>query len=137
MGREIEMLQTIGDSYMKRISDELRPGSSRAGVEGTINTGSWSNASGIVTSYLSYYPSDDRSQESVDAVITVVPLDQTTTGITFTADISRSGGEVIADIAQCDIRSGTLDELLAEANRAYQAASQDIVTRLKALLLAS
>ena len=136
MGREIEMLRTIGDSYMKRISEELGADSSRTGVKGTMNTGSWSNDSGIVTSYLSYYPSDDRSQESVDAVITVVPLDQTANGIKFTADISRSGGEVIADIAQCDIRSGTLDELLSEANRAYQAASQDIVTRLKVLLLA-
>ena len=136
MGREIEMLRTIGDSYMKRISQELWADSSRTGFNGMMNTGSWANDSGIVTSYLSYYPSDDRSQESVDAVITVMPMDQTANGVKFTADISRSDGEVIADIAECELRFGNLDELLSEANRAYQAASQDIVTQLKALLLA-
>ncbi len=136
MGREIEMLRTIGDSYMKRISEELRADSLRAGFNGTLNTGSWSNDSGIVTSYLSYYPSNDRSQDSVDAVITVMPVDQPANGVKFTADISRSDGEVIADIAECEIRFGNPDELLSEANKAYQAASEDIVTRLKALLLA-
>ena len=136
MGREVELLRTIGDSYMKRIADELRADSSTTGVKGTLNTGSWSNDSGIVTSYLSYYPSDDRSQESVDAVITVMPVGQAADGLKLTADISRSDGEVLADIAECEIRSGTLDELFEEANRAYQTASQDIATRLKALLLA-
>ena len=66
-----------------------------------------------------------------------MPMDQAANGVKFTADISRSDGEVVADIAECEIRFGTLDELLSEANRAYQAASQDIATRLKSLLLAS
>ncbi len=48
MGREIEMLRTIGESCMKRISEELRADSSRTGIKGTMNTGSWSNDSGIV-----------------------------------------------------------------------------------------
>ena len=136
MSRENEALRMIGDTYIKRIAEELRAESSRMGVNGTMNAGSWSNDSGIVTAYLSYYPSNDASQDSIDAVITLAPRDDMSKGMKLTADISWSNGDIIADIAECTIQFSTPHELLSEASRAYEVTSQAIAGRLKALLFA-
>ena len=135
MIEETDVLRQLVAAYMARVLENLQSTVPEILSNRIIYTNAWSNSNGMITAYVTCYPFDDVSQESIDAVIS---LDLSSQKVRFTADICRSNGELITEIADHDIpRNNTSDALVREVDRLSKAASEDITTHLKVLLRSS
>lgn len=129
--QETEALRRVTVEHLHRVAEALRSHVPRISEQVLLNTGAWSNDHGIISSYLTCYPFGDVSEESIDAVITLVPGQH---GVQFTADLCRSDGDIIAVIADRELQAGSWDELLAVVDQEAKAASQAMLVRLKELI---
>jgi hypothetical protein len=131
MPYDARALEAIVGQYMEVAHAQFLLRFPQQARSGMVNWGTWSNATGLVTAYLTYCASKNPADESIDVVMCFVPSDGT---IRFSTDISWSDGEVLSVIQECDIVARDADSLLHEADMTCRSASERIIPELMLLL---
>ncbi|MBE2201484.1 MAG: hypothetical protein IAE79_22925 [Anaerolinea sp.] len=91
---------------------------------GKLNSGAWINKTNTIMAYLSYYPNDDFTENSIDATIELTVINESAN---FSANICWSDGKIIADIMNTDFAVVSLEQLRQEVDSLGQLAANRIV----------
>jgi hypothetical protein len=120
------------DSYVQTTAGELKQSLTSPDASFTISSKTWSNNAEIVTGYLTIFPNNNPAEQSIDAVISFVPLDDSTQ---LSADICWSDGPLLIDILEKEINFSNMDELLLDLNPFCQTAFTVFLQKLPELAI--
>lgn len=122
-------LQEIMQSHIKAMETELRILSREKYQHAIIRSGSWTNQK-FITVYVSFFPMGDPSEESVDFIMHLIMSESI---VRFQVDITRSNGELIADIWNEKIEYETNGDLLTAVENLSRIASEMLIIRFAKL----
>ena len=114
--RSAEGLRHTALACMQGVHAEVLAPLTREHPGAVLITDSWSNDAGSVLAYVSYFPSGNASEESIDAVL---DLRIGGDGVSFSAELSRSDGEIVSEVVKSQVIGYGLafDERFAELCR--------------------
>ncbi|MDR3576186.1 MAG: hypothetical protein P4L50_20145 [Anaerolineaceae bacterium] len=122
-------LQTIIQSNIKELDDDLHKLIHEKYRQAIIRTGSWINPR-IITVYISLYLTGNISDDSIDSVIYVSVSES---NISIRVDIAKSNGEIIEDIWYEEITFRDRNEIPAKVDDITKKASELLAMKLKGL----
>lgn len=98
--RSAEGLRHTALACMQGVHAEVLLPLTRERPGAVLTTDSWSNDAGSVLAYLSYFPNGNVSEESIDAVLDLRIEGE---GVYFSAELSRSDGEVVSEVVESQV----------------------------------
>jgi hypothetical protein len=125
--QDLVPLRQLLETYATRIATSLQRSMDQADPRGIIRSGSWSNAAGLINAFVSYYPAGDTSAEAIEAIISLAPSGA---GMKLNAEICRSNGEVLAEIAERNLPPMPTTALMPEVVQLAEGLQAELVARL-------
>ena len=104
------LIQEILKRYVGAVGKDLQISIKDVYPGAVIRSGSWANQN-IITAYVSFSTTNIPSEDSIDFMLQLTLLG---TDAKFQADISRSNGELIADITNEFIKFNSRDDFLSQ-----------------------
>ncbi len=126
-----DALLSIVTRHMQNLRVELQ---SALSLDSTrLQYGTWKNERGMFAVYISFFPHGNPAEDSIDAVVSLDVRQQT---LHFKADISRSNGDLVAEISEHDIFITPLDESFVQLEKVTDSATREFKKHFVSLLSA-
>jgi len=128
MNQPNQRIENLIHPYIENLSIQLQMFLEQSNYSGRIQRGEWSNDNGLVVGFVSYYPTQDPIEKSIDAIISL--SEDTDSHTKFEADICWSDGNIIAEIDQNKLDIADLDTIESMFNQFCSQALEKLLPQM-------